>query len=299
MLLNQIHQNVQELNNYVTSIHQELTYVDKLWETFDNSDEIRWYYGWKEFIMNRSDIKLDNVTYNYGKGAVLESFSLAIEGGKKTAFVWISGSGKSTIVKLIAWYIYPQKGEILIDNQALPSMKNDNYISLQSYYKHIGYLTQEPNIFDGTIHENLTYALDYDPTDEELNSAIQASQCQFIYEFPDGLKTEIGEKGIKLSWGQRQRLAIAKVMLKNPDIVILDEPTSALDSFSEEEVTKALNNLFEWRTVIIIAHRLQTVKKADRIIVLDHGKVVEEGNHDSLVKSGGVYAKMLELQSGF
>lgn len=224
------------------------------------------------------------MTYDYGKGEVLTNFSLEIEGGKKTALVGVSGSGKSTLIKLMAGYIHPIQGEVIIDGQPLPNSDNEEYVSLKSYYRHIGYLTQEPNVFDGTIYENLTYALDYEPNAEELEQAIQGAQCQFIYEFPDGVQTEIGEKGIKLSGGQRQRIAIAKVMLKNPKIILLDEPTSSLDSFSEEEVTKAFNNLFEKRTVIVIAHRLQTVKKADRIIVLDHGKIVEEGNHDSLVQ---------------
>lgn len=299
MILNQIYGSIMDLNDYITSFHQDNIYIQKLRDTFDNIPSLIWYNEWKKIELSVWDVELQNITYGYGKGEVLKDFSLTLEWWKKTALVGISGSGKSTLIKLIAGYIHPQKGEVLIDWQPLPNETNKNYVSLKSYYKHIGYLTQEPNVFDGTIYENLTYALDHEPSQEELEQAINGAQCQFIYEFPDGVQTEIGEKGVKLSWGQRQRLAIAKVMLKNPQIILLDEPTSALDSFSEEEVTKAFNNLFQWRTVVVIAHRLQTVKKADRIIVLDHGKIVEEGNHDSLVKSGGVYAKMLELQSGF
>ncbi len=204
------------------------------------------------------------------------------------------------MIKLIAGYIHPQFGSISVDKQELPNGQNDDFVSLQSYYQHIGYLTQEPNVFDGTIYDNLTYALDDNVIDDDvINQIIESSQCQFIYDFPEGLQTHIGEKGIKLSGWQRQRLAIAKIMLKNPQIILLDEPTSALDSFSEEEVTKALHNLFVWKTVIVIAHRLQTVKQADEIIVLESGKIVERWNHNELVKHAWQYAKMLELQSGF
>jgi len=129
--------------------------------------------------------------------------------------------------------------------------------------------------------------------------AIKYAKCEFVYDFADGLDTEIGERWIMLSGGQRQRLAIAKIFIKDPEIIILDEPTSALDSFSEEWITEAMHNLFDGRTVIIIAHRLQTVKQADDIILLDQGKVVERGTHDELVKKCGQYAKMLELQSWF
>ena len=132
-----------------------------------------------------------------------------------------------------------------------------------------------------------------------MKEVIKQAKCEFIYELENWLQTEIWEKWIRLSWWQRQRLAIAKIFLKDPQIIILDEPTSALDSFSEEQITKAMHNLFKNRTVIIIAHRLQTVKNADKILVLENWKVVEEGNHSELVKLKWIYKKMLDLQSGF
>lgn len=172
-------------------------------------------------------------------------------------------------------------------------------VQLRDYYGHIGYLTQDPSVFDGTILENLTYGARSEVSNMDLRKAIELAQCEFIYDFHDGLATEIGEKGVRLSGGQRQRLAIAKIFIKNPEIIILDEPTSALDSFSEEKINTAFHNLFQGRTVIVIAHRLQTVKEADDIIVLEHGEIVERGNHASLIEKNGVYNKMLELQSGF
>lgn len=299
MLLNTFYVGMLDMTDGVTEFLEEKVKIEKLWSTFGDIWPIRGYTSGEMLSLREWSIAFKKVSYSYGKGEVLKNFSLELEWWKKTALVGVSGSGKSTLIKLIAGYIHPKSGEVLIDGQPLPNETNEDHVSLKSYYKHIGYLTQEPNVFDGSIYDNLTYALDYQPTQEELDTAIQWAQCQFIYDFPEGVQTEIGEKGIKLSGGQRQRLAIAKVMLKNPQIILLDEPTSALDSFSEEEVTKAFNNLFEWRTVIVIAHRLQTVKNADRIIVLDQGKIVEEGNHNSLVEKGGVYAKMLELQSWF
>ena len=164
-----------------------------------------------------------------------------------------------------------------MDGQSLDIVK------LSDYYTHVGYLTQDPSVFDGTIRENLTYALSREPLQEELDQAISGANCDFVHQFEKGLDTEIGERGVRLSGGQKQRLAIAKIMLKNPDIVLLDEPTSALDSFNEEQVNTALENLFRDRTVIVIAHRLQTVKSADRILFFENGKIVEDGTHEALV----------------
>jgi ABC-type multidrug transport system fused ATPase/permease subunit len=160
-------------------------------------------------------------------------------------------------------------------------------------------LTQDPSVFDGTIHENLVYSLDEIPEDAILHKVIIAAKCEFIREFKKGLQTEIGERGVKLSGGQKQRLAIAKVMLKNPNIIFLDEPTSALDSFNEEQINDALHNLFKRKTVIIVAHRLQTVKQADKILLFENGKIVEKGTHTELVRLKGKYKRMLDLQSGF
>jgi ABC-type multidrug transport system fused ATPase/permease subunit len=299
MLVNQVYSNIQDLNSNITQFHTDKVNIDKLRDLFKDTPQIKWYDTGKVFTPTQGDILLDNVTYDYGKWEVIHDFSLHIQWWKKTALIWVSWGGKSTIIKLVAGYLYPQTGSVKIDWQELPNPTNTDYVSLQSYYKHIGYLTQEPSVFDGTIYENLTYALDHKPSEQEIQDAIQWAQCQFINEFPEWVQTQIWEKWIKLSGWQRQRLAIAKVLLKNPKIILLDEPTSALDSFSEEEVSKAFNNLFVSRTVIIIAHRLQTVKHADSIIVLEKWKVVEEWNHTSLVASGWVYAKMLELQSGF
>lgn len=317
---------------FVTWSGVYLTTYEKLIHTFQKFPKIIWYNTWSQYDKKHGDIQINDISFKYQNGSQLFSnFSLHLHGKKKTALVGSSWSGKSTIIKLISGYIRPDSGSIIIDNQNLAD------ISLESYYQHIGYLTQEPSVFDGTVRENLEYGvgthsnasdagkssdtdtLPYIPT-ADLDEIISLAQCQFIYDLPKWLDTQIGEKWIKLSGGQRQRLAIAKVMLKNPSIILLDEPTSALDSFAEEEVTKAMNNLFEWRTVIVVAHRLQTVKHADEIIVLGNNnkdpvdqsenspewsnneqytQILERGTHEELIAKGGYYAKMLELQSGF
>ena len=301
LLVNQIYGNILDLNELIIWFHQDKINTEKLREYFENTPQIIWYNTGREFIPNNTSILLQNITYDYGKGEILRNFSLNIIWWKKTALIGMSWSGKSTLIKLIAWYLYTTDGAILVDGQPLPNKNNlDEAISLESYYKHIWYLTQEPSVFDWTIGENLLYGSSKkDVSQEEVMAALNLAQCQFVFDFKDGLDTEIWEKGIRLSWWQRQRLAIAKIILKDPKIVLLDEPTSALDSFSEEEVTKAFDALFEWRTVIVIAHRLQTVKKADDIIVLDQWQVIERWTHDQLVSQWWQYAKMLELQSGF
>ncbi|EKE26106.1 MAG: hypothetical protein ACD_4C00439G0008 [uncultured bacterium (gcode 4)] len=278
----------------IKSIFLTIVDIDKLLDTFDDIPEIKWINNLTPFNYKEWDINISHLSFWYNECNVFDNFSLKINWWKKTALVWDSGSWKTTLMKLIAWYIHPDLGEIFVDNQ------NICEINLISYYKHIGYLTQEPSVFDWTIIENLTYALDREPIFDEIENVIKASRCEFIYDLPNKLKTEIWERWIKLSGWQKQRLAIAKIMLKNPSIILLDEPTSALDSISEQYISEALHNLFDWKTVIIIAHRLQTVKEADEIIVLKKWQIIERWNHEMLCEiEKGEYKKMLDLQTSF
>jgi len=294
MLMNQITWTLFELNDIMGNYFWQIVFVEKLRKTFDEIPKLRGYEEGNNFHLHEWAIVLDKVFFNYGDKNVLQNFSLQIKGGKKTAFVGESGSGKTTLLKLIAWYVHPDKGNIIVDNQILSTVK------LKEYYKHIGYLTQDPNVFDGSIRENLLYGTTSKPTKKQVDEAIKLSRCEFIHTFKDGVQTQIGEKWVRLSGGQKQRLAIAKLFLKNPKIVFLDEPTSSLDSFSEEDIAWAFTNLFKGRTVIVVAHRLQTVKKADIIHVLNKwGKIVESGTHKELLTKQWIYYKMIELQSGF
>ena len=272
----------------------EFAAVQRLRNTFDEIPNMKNKYSEVMFKYKKWDINIDNISFSYnGNSKVFDKFSLNIDGWKKTALVWESGSWKTTLVKLIAWYISPDEWQILVDWQNIAE------VNVYDYFAHIWFLTQDPSVFDWTIYDNLVYALKEQPSDTKLKKVIKAAKCEFIYDFTEWLQTEIWEKWVRLSWWQKQRLAIAKIMLKNPDIILLDEPTSALDSFNEEEISQALNNLFEWKTVIIVAHRLQTVKSANRILLFENWKVIEDWTHQSLIRKNWKYKKMLDLQSGF
>ena len=287
-----------------TSLSDAMVDVEKLWDVFDTVPPLAGYDTGPDFQIQSGAIHLSDISFSYQSDTRLfDHFDLQITGGAKTALVGVSGSGKTTLAKLISGYIRPTEWQVIVDGQDLTT------ISLKSYYRHIGYLTQEPNVFDGSIYDNLVYGLPVPVASlderaksdlhDQLTLALERAQCQYVFDMKDGMQTQIGEKGIRLSGGQKQRLAIAKLFLKDPRIIILDEPTSALDSFAEEEIRKALHNLFEQRTVIIIAHRLQTVKQADDIIVLWDNVILERGRHDALIAQWGHYAQMIELQSGF
>ncbi len=289
---------LDEVTNDLARMYIELTkqyvHVEKLWDVFESSWQMQGYDTGHAFVYKKGMIEIEDLAFTYDDATtVFRDLSCTMQGWKKTALVGMSGGGKSTLIKLIAWYMRPDSGVIKVDGQDLHD------IALKTYYPHIGYLTQEPSIFDGTIYENLAYASRDTVDTQKIEKVLRLAKCDFITDMKQWLDTEIGERGIRLSGWQKQRLAIAKIMLKDPEIILLDEPTSALDSFSEEAVTDAMNNLFRGRTVIIIAHRLQTVKHADEIIVLDAWKVIERWAHTELVKRGWHYAKMLELQSGF
>lgn len=284
----------QHLNEY----YKGIVHIEKLWDIFASIPPMKIGKDEKDFIYKSWDIEVKDINFSYDKNPIFKDFNLTLQWWTKTAFVGQSGGWKTTLIKLLAWYITPDKGEISIDEQKLSKVK------LTDYYKHIWYLTQDPSVFDGTIIENLLYALDDTKLiqkwfQQQLEKVINDAKCEFIREFEKWWETEIGERGIRLSGWQKQRLAIAKIMLKNPNIIFLDEPTSALDSFNEELINIALHNLFRWKTVIVVAHRLQTVKTADRILFLENWEITEDGTHEQLVKAKGKYKKMLDLQSGF
>lgn len=280
---------------YVQS-SKDFVKVLKMWDFFEKTPEISGYEDGDTFQHKSGSISIQKLFYSYDiANPVFENLSLKIPGNQITALVWPSGWWKSTLAKIISGYIRHDSWEVLVDNQ---NLKN---ISLKSYYADIWYLTQEPSVFDGTIKENLLYAIADENKigNEYLEKIIRLANCEFIYELPKWLETEIWERWVKLSGWQKQRLAIAKIFIKDPKIIILDEPTSALDSISEQKITEAMHNLFKNRSVLIIAHRLQTVKNADNIIVIQSGKIIEQWTHDSLVKKKWFYKQMLDLQSGF
>ncbi|MBC8083218.1 MAG: ATP-binding cassette domain-containing protein [Hymenobacter sp.] len=242
----------------------------------------------------RGDIDYRRVAFRYPTRpdlAVLKDISFDIQAGEKIALVGPSGAGKSTIVQLLMQFYELSDGQILVDGRPI------GQYDLTELRRHIGIVPQETILFGGSIRENIAYG-QTDATDEELVAAARkANAWQFIESFPEVLDTLVGERGIKLSGGQRQRIAIARAILKNPAILILDEATSSLDSESEKLVQDAMDELMVGRTSIIIAHRLSTIRKADKILVIDGGRIVEQGTHEQLAHNdNGLYANLLKLQ---
>jgi subfamily B ATP-binding cassette protein MsbA len=236
-------------------------------------------------------INIENINFKYEDEYVLKDFSLAVKKGQTVALVGQSGSGKSTIANLLTRFYDVNDGKIEIDSVAIKDM------NLQSLRGLMGLVTQDSILFNDTIKANISLSK-LDATDDEIIEALKiANAYEFVKELPNGIYTNIGDSGNKLSGGQKQRLSIARAVLKNPPIMILDEATSALDTESEKFVQVALENMMQNRTSIVIAHRLSTIQKADKIVVLQKGKIVEQGTHDELIALNGTYNKLVSMQS--
>jgi subfamily B ATP-binding cassette protein MsbA len=221
---------------------------------------------------------------------VLQNIHFEMKAGEVTALVGPSGSGKSTLANLIARFYDPQKGSIEIDGINL------RHFTLKSLRNQIGVVTQEVILFNDSIRNNIAYGRKNMELDQIVEAARAANAHNFIMGLPEGYDTVVGEKGFKLSGGERQRVAIARAILKNPRLLILDEATSALDSESERLVQEAVSRLMKGRTVLVIAHRLSTVRNAEKILVLNQGKIIETGTHDKLIKEEGLYKRLYDVQ---
>jgi ATP-binding cassette, subfamily B, bacterial len=244
--------------------------------------------------LKTSDITFNNVSYHYADSEekVLKNLSLTIPTGQKIGLVGHSGAGKTTITQLLLRFSDVTDGVISIGGQDLRD------VTQHSLREHIAYVPQEPMLFHRTLRENIAYG-NPDATDDEVRDAAEkAYATEFIDKLPHGFETTVGERGVKLSGGQRQRIAVARAILKDAPILVLDEATSALDSESEKLIQQSLETLMKGRTSIVIAHRLSTIAKLDRIIVMDQGKIVEDGSHKELLEKGGIYANLWNHQSG-
>ncbi len=240
----------------------------------------------------KGDVKFDNVTFAYDEDKhVIHDITFDAPAGSVTALVGTSGSGKSTVAGLVASFLVPEKGVVYVDGQDLSK------VSLQSYRKNIGVVLQDDFLFEGTIRENILFPRP-DAGEHQLQDAVKAAYVnEFTDRFEDGLETVIGERGVKLSGGQRQRLAIARAILADPQVLILDEATSNLDTESEGFIQESLGRLMQGRTTFVIAHRLSTIRKADQILVLEKGRIAEQGKHDELIAKEGRYYELYTYQA--
>lgn len=290
----------------VSQVAYNLTTIGKIFDSFSQAfgemeeglgdifvdHEIVDSPGAKRLQVSEGQINFKDTTFSYQKETIFDHLNLYIKSGERVGLVGPSGAGKSTLVSLLLRQHDIDDGAITIDGQNIAEVTQD------SLRQNIALVPQEPLLFHRTIRENIMYGKP-DASDEEMIEAAERAQAhEFIKTLPDQYDTLVGERGVKLSGGQKQRVAIARAMLKEAPILVLDEATSALDSESEVAIQKALETLMEGKTVIAVAHRLSTLRRMDRILVIDNGQIVEDGTHDDLAASGGLYARLWEHQTG-
>jgi ABC-type multidrug transport system fused ATPase/permease subunit len=241
----------------------------------------------------KGEVRYENVSFSYGGERIaLKNISLHACPGEMIALVGPTGAGKSTLVNLLTAF-YESKSKITIDGQDIHA------VALESLRAQISVVSQEAFLFNGTVRENILYGK-LDATEDELLAAARAANChEFISRLPEGYNSRVGERGVKLSVGEKQRVSIARALLKNAPILILDEATASVDTATEKLIQEALERLMAHRTSFVIAHRLSTVRNADQILVLNHGEIIERGTHEELIEQGGLYAKLARIQSTF
>lgn len=282
---------IKRLSRVYANIQRALAAAERVFVVLDTKPEIQDMAGAIELPAIDGEVAFHNITFEYKPGEpVLSNISLEAKAGQMVAIVGPSGAGKTTIANLIPRFYEPTQGYVSIDGIDIKT------VTLDSLRKQIGIVPQETVLFNGSVYDNILYG-DLDANYDEVISAAKASNAhKFITEMPDGYDTQIGERGSTLSGGQRQRIAIARAILKNPRVLILDEATSALDTESEKLVQEALDKLMIGRTSFVIAHRLSTILRADLILVMERGRIVERGTHAELLAMGGLYSKLHEVQ---
>ncbi len=293
MFVSTLMASVRRLVEFTEQFNRGMTGIERFCEIMDIKPDITDKKGASELKGVQGEIEFKNVSFRYSEGNrdVISHLDLKVKQGESIALVGPSGGGKTTLCSLIPRFYDATSGEILIDGTDIKT------VTLQSLRENIGTVAQDVYLFSGSIRENIAYGK-ADATDEEISAAARlAGADEFIKELPDGYDSYVGERGIKLSGGQKQRISIARVFLKNPPILILDEATSALDNESERLVQKSLERLAKGRTTFTIAHRLTTIKNADRILVLTENGIEESGTHTELLNKGGIYSELYKMYS--
>ena len=279
---------ISRINTLAQTFTRGIVSAERVFKIIDTPDETNLTEGFRPAMM-KGHVKFEEVTFAYSEDApTISQLSLEALPGQTIALVGATGAGKSTVLNLLTRFYDPTGGRILIDGVPLDT------ISKEWLRDQLGYVTQESFLFNTTLRENLQLARQ-DASDDEIWAALEAANAAgFVRASAEGLDTIAGERGSRFSGGEKQRLSIARALLKNPPLLLLDEATSALDNHTERLVQEALENLRSDRTCFVIAHRLSTVQKADRICVLEHGKLLEQGTHHELLALGGAYAKLCE-----
>jgi subfamily B ATP-binding cassette protein MsbA len=280
-----------------TVFQRAITGLENVFALLDTKPEVTDRPEATPLPLLRGDVEFRRVSFDYdmeasrpGGPRTLKDVSFRVQAGQVAAIVGPSGSGKSTIINLLARFYDPASGEVLVDGRDLRNATVD------SFRRQIGIVLQENVLFSGTLEDNLRYGKPEASRDEIIAAATVANAHEFIVKLPDGYSTVVGERGAQMSGGQRQRIAIARAIIKNPRILIFDEATSALDLASERLIQQAMERVMQGRTTFVIAHRLSTVQKADQILVMDQGRLAEEGTHARLLALGGIYARLHALQ---
>ncbi len=290
-IFSQVMRPVKAISDSFSSIHSGIAAGERVLELIDTKPAIVDAADAVAITDFKQGIQFKDVTFAYDEKEVLSHINFTVPKGKTVALVGPSGGGKSTMMDLIPRFIEPQKGQILIDGQDIRTLTTDSVRAL------MGVVNQESILFNDTIYNNIAFGKPEAKPEEVMAAARIANAHNFIEETEQGYQTNIGDRGTKLSGGQRQRICIARAVLANPPLMLLDEATSALDTESEKLVQDALNNLMKNRTSLIIAHRLSTIQNADIIIVLEAGKVVEQGTHAELIAANGLYRKLIDMQT--
>jgi subfamily B ATP-binding cassette protein MsbA len=286
-----ISRSISQMSRLYTDINTAVGASDRIFELLDEVPEIKDEEDAISVEKIRGDVTFENVCFEYDKDRpVLKNISLEVAAGETIAVVGPSGAGKTTFINLIPRFFDPQQGRILIDGKDIKTFQK------QSLREQIAIVPQDVHLFGTSIKENIRYGKLDASLEEIRKAAADANALEFIDQIPEGLDAKVGERGVKLSGGQKQRLAIARALLKDPGILLLDEATSSLDSESEAQVQEALERLMKKRTTFIIAHRLSTVQHANRIVVIEQGRIVQQGSHNELLAKGGLYKQLYEMQ---
>ena len=286
------YQPVRSLATLNLAVNQGISAAERILPIIDNKKHIVDNKDSSPLKLSKGNVKFLNVSFKYNnkEGHVLNSINLNIEGGRMTSLVGHSGAGKSTILNLIPRFYDRISGDILIDGSSIYTA------TISSLRKNISLVSQDTTLFDDTIKNNIAYA-NLDAEDKDIIEAAKLSFSEeFINKLPNKYNTLIGENGVRLSGGEKQRLSIARAMLKKSSIVLLDEATSSLDAETENKIQEAINYLTKNRTTLVIAHRLSTILNSDKIYVIDNGKVIDEGKHENLIKNSKIYNNFYEKQ---